>query len=68
LLCRVIRRLAAAGDDPRAQAQAGIEYACEQLRDLAANGVDGLHIYSMNKPAVARATYDALAECGYLAK
>ncbi len=65
---RVIRRLAAAGDDPQAQAQAGIEYACEQLRDLAANGVDGLHIYSMNKPAVARATYDALAECGYLAK
>lgn len=62
----VIRRLVAAGDDPMAQAQAGIEYACEQLRDLAANGVDGLHIYSMNKPEVARATHDALAECGYL--
>ncbi len=62
----VIKRLAAAGDDPSAQARAGIEYACEQLRDLAANGVDGLHIYSMNKPEVARATYQALRECGYL--
>lgn len=63
---RVIKRLIAAGDDPAAQARAGIEYACEQLRDLAANGVDGLHVYSMNKPGVARATHDALGECGYL--
>ncbi len=62
----VIKRLAAAGDDPASQAQAGIEYACEQLRDLAANGVDGLHVYSMNKPAVAHATRVALQECGYL--
>jgi methylenetetrahydrofolate reductase (NADPH) len=62
----VIKRLIAAGDDAGAQARAGVEYACEQLRDLARNGVDGLHIYSMNKPAVARATHDALVECGYL--
>ena len=62
----VIKRLIAAGDDPAEQAQAGIAYACEQLRDLAANGVDGLHIYSMNKPSVAKATHDALMECGYL--
>ncbi len=64
----VIKRLIAAGDDAGSQAQAGIEYACEQLRDLAANGVDGLHIYSMNKPSVARATHDALVECGYLGR
>lgn len=63
----VIKRLIAAGDDPASQTRAGIEYACEQLRDLAANGVDGLHIYSMNKPEVAHATHDALVECGYLA-
>lgn len=62
----VIRRLIAAGDDAEAQARAGVEYACEQLRDLAANGVDGLHIYSMNKPSIAAATHDALVECGYL--
>lgn len=63
---QVVKRLIAAGDDPASQARAGVEYACEQLRDLAANGVDGLHIYSMNKPAVAQATHDALVECGYL--
>lgn len=62
----VIKWLIAAGDDPLAQVRAGTEYACEQLRDLAANGVDGLHVYSMNKPSVARATHDALVECGYL--
>lgn len=62
----VVKRLIAAGDDPTSQARAGIEYACEQLRDLAANGVDGLHIYSMNKPEVAVATHEALVECGYL--
>ena len=61
----VIKRLIAAGDDPAAQARAGVEYACEQLRDLAQNGVDGLHIYSMNNPAVAHATHAALVECGY---
>ena len=61
----VIKRLIAAGDDAEAQARAGVEYACEQLRDLAKNGVDGLHVYSMNKPVVARATHDALVECGY---
>lgn len=64
---KVVKRLVLAGDDPADQARAGIEYACEQLRDLAANGVDGLHIYSMNKPAISHATHDALVDCGYLA-
>ena len=63
---KVVKRLVLAGDDPAAQAQAGIEYACEQLRDLAANGVDGLHVYSMNKPAIAHAAHAALVDCGYL--
>lgn len=63
---KVVKRLVQAGDDPEAQAQAGIEYACEQLEDLAANGVDGLHVYSMNKPAIAEAAAAALTACGYL--
>lgn len=63
---KVIKRLVAAGESVEGQRQAGIEYACEQLRDLAANGVDGLHIYSMNKPDVAKATHDCLVDCGYL--
>ena len=63
---KVVKRLVLAGDDPADQARAGIEYACEQLEDLAANGVDGLHVYSMNKPSVAHAAREALLACGYL--
>ena len=63
---KVVKRLVLAGDDPADQARAGVEYACEQLCDLAANGVDGLHVYSMNKPAVAHAAHEALLACGYL--
>lgn len=63
---KVVKRLVLAGDDPADQERAGVEYACEQLCDLAANGVDGLHVYSMNKPAVAHAAREALLSCGYL--
>lgn len=63
---RVIKRIVAAGDDPEVQRAAGIAYACEQIRDLAANGVDGIHIYSMNKPEIGQITHDALVDCGYL--
>jgi methylenetetrahydrofolate reductase (NADPH) len=63
---RVVKRLVAAGDDPTEQAKAGIIYAQEQIVDLANNGVDGIHIYSMNKPAIGRAMHDALVGCGYL--
>ena len=38
--------------DPAAMEQAGIAYATDQIVDLIANGVDGIHIYAMNKPAV----------------
>ena len=41
--------------DPRAMAQAGIAYATEQIVDLFANGIGAVHVYSMNKPEVARA-------------
>ena len=40
-------------DDPEAMKQAGIAYATEQIIDLIANGVNHIHIYSMNKPEVA---------------
>lgn len=48
-------------DDPASLRKAGVEYACEQLVDLAEHGVDGVHVYCMNKPVVARAAADALA-------
>ena len=34
--------------------QAGIAYATEQIVDLFANGVGAVHVYSMNKPDVAK--------------
>jgi len=43
------------GDNPAALAQAGIAYVTDQIVDLYANGVRGLHIYTMNKPEVAKA-------------
>ena len=41
------------GDDPLSMRQAGIIYATEQIIDLIANGVNHIHVYSMNKPDVA---------------
>lgn len=41
------------GRDPAAMKQAGIAYATEQIIDLIANGVRGVHIYTMNKPDIA---------------
>lgn len=34
--------------------KAGIEYAGGQISDLIANGIDSVHMYSMNKPEIAR--------------
>lgn len=41
------------GDNPEALRQAGIAYAVEQIIDLLSNDVDGIHLYTMNKPDVA---------------
>ena len=35
--------------------QAGVAYATDQIIDLLANGVNAVHVYSMNKPEVAAA-------------
>lgn len=50
------------GDNPPAMKQAGIAYATEQIIDLLANGVNAIHVYSMNKPEVAKAIWDNLSE------
>jgi len=41
------------GDNPDAMRQAGIAYATEQIIDLFANGINNVHIYSMNNPKIA---------------
>ena len=56
----VIKILARYENDPDALRAAGIEYACRQLEDLGAHGADGLHVYTMNRPSVARAAMAAL--------
>ena len=42
------------GHDPAAMLQAGIAYATDQIIDLYANGINNVHVYSMNNPNVAR--------------
>ena len=49
------------GDNPAAMRQAGIAYATEQIIDLIANGVNHVHIYTMNKPDVAGEILDNLS-------
>lgn len=52
---RFIRIVDRYGDNPEAMKQAGIAYATEQIIDLYANGINAVHVYSMNKPDVAKA-------------
>lgn len=42
------------GSDSNAMKQAGIAYATDQIIDLYANGITNVHVYSMNKPDVAK--------------
>ncbi len=48
------------GDDKMAMRDAGISYAIDQIMDLVANGVDGVHIYTMNDAYVARKITEAV--------
>ena len=48
------------GDDPAAMLGAGVAYATEQIVDLFANGVNHVHVYTMNKPELARRIMDNL--------
>ena len=50
------------GDNPAAMEQAGIAYATDQIIDLVANGINHVHVYSMNKPSVAKGIMDNLSE------
>ncbi len=56
---QIIERYA---DDPPAMKQAGIAYATEQIIDLFANGFHAVHVYSMNKPDVAKKIKENLSE------
>lgn len=45
---------------PEALRDAGIAYAIDQCVDLIANGVSGIHLYTMNNPTVAKRIVDAI--------
>lgn len=51
---RVRRFVDAYGHNSRAIKEAGIAYATEQIVDLLARGVDGIHLYTMNQADVIR--------------
>ena len=48
------------GDNPVAMRDAGIAYAVDQIVDLAAHGVDGIHLYTMNNPYIANRIYESV--------
>ena len=50
------------GENPAAMQQAGITYATDQIIDLIANGIRHIHVYSMNKPEVAKGILDNLSD------
>ena len=47
-------------NNPEAMRDAGIAYAVDQIVDLIAQGVDGIHLYTMNNPYIARRIYEAV--------
>ena len=57
---RIIKILSKYENSPEDLCKAGIEYTAMQALDLAAQGVDGVHVYTMNRPEIAHACANAL--------
>ena len=49
-------------NDPEGFYEAGIDYAVKQCRDLINNGVEGIHIYTMNDPKVAIRVWEGIKD------
>ena len=47
-------------NNPVAMRDAGIAYAVNQIVDLITQGVDGIHLYTMNNPYIARKIHEAI--------
>lgn len=52
--------IASYGENPGEMRKAGIDYAIRQIRDLQENGVNDIHLYTMNKPKTAREITEAI--------
>lgn len=59
---RFIRIVDKFGNDSEKMTQATIAYATEQIIDLYANGVNAVHIYTMNKPHIAKAIMENISK------
>lgn len=61
LPAKFTRTMARYENYPDALREAGIAYAIDQIIDLVSRGVDGIHLYTMNSPYVARKITEAVA-------
>ena len=59
---RLAKLMARYSEDPASLKAAGLEYAIEQITELRENGADGIHLYTMNNPDVARYITEAVSE------
>lgn len=57
----VAERFVGLDDDPETSEQIGADLAVEQITRLAAYGIERVHIYTINRPSLARAVVDRLA-------
>ena len=48
-------------NSPEALRDAGIAYAIDQIVDLISQGVDGIHLYTMNNSYIARKISDSIS-------
>ena len=63
---KLIRILDKYENNPDALRDAGIIYACEQILDLiTSNKIKGIHIYTMNKPEIAKRILDNISTLRY---
>lgn len=56
----LLRAVARCQDDPESVANVGIHWATEQCRDLLDRGVDGIHLYTLNKSDATQRIYRTL--------
>ena len=58
---KFVKMMARYENNPEALKDAAIAYAVDQIVDLVSQGVDGIHLYTMNKPDTAKRIYSCVA-------
>jgi methylenetetrahydrofolate reductase (NADPH) len=47
---KLSRIIAKYGSDTESFTEAAVDYTCSQIEELISNGVEGIHLYTMNRP------------------